>query len=60
MIEAGARDHRFPIEATRVAFSRLAPVWEAYGAVPPELVVTDGGHAFRAGHSLQAFVEHLG
>ena len=60
VIEAGAQDHIFPIEATRAAFSRLAPAWEAHGAVPPELVVTDGGHAFRAGRSLEAFLEHLG
>ena len=60
VIEAGAQDHIFPIEATRAAFSRLGPVWEAYGAALPELVVTDGGHAFRAERSLEAFLEHLG
>jgi len=59
VIEAGERDHIFPISATREAFSRLPPVWEAQGAVPPELVVTPGGHAFRAERSLEALLEHL-
>ena len=59
VIEAGERDHTFPIEATRAAFARLGPAWEEHGAVPPELVVTDGGHTFRAERSLDAFLEHL-
>jgi dienelactone hydrolase len=59
VIEAGERDHIFPIVATREAFAQLGPVWEAHGARPPELVVTDGGHAFRAERSLEALVEHL-
>ena len=59
VIEAGERDHIFPIAATRESFARLAPVWDALGATPPELVVTDGGHAFRAERSLDALVEHL-
>lgn len=59
VIEAGERDHIFPIAATREAFAQLGPVWEAQGAVPPELVVTPGGHAFRAEHSLEALREHL-
>lgn len=59
VIEAGARDRIFPIAATREAFAQLRPVWEAHGAVPPELVVTSGGHAFRAERSLEALCEHL-
>ena len=59
VIEAGERDPLFPIIATREAFSLLPPVWEARGAVPPELVVTPGGHAFRAERSLEALCEHL-
>ena len=60
VIEAGERDHIFPISATRAAFARLAPAWEARGAVPPELVVTPGGHAFRAERSLEVLRERLG
>lgn len=59
VLEAGERDHIFPIEATRASFAQLAPVWEAHDATPPELVVTDGGHAFRAERSLEALVEVL-
>lgn len=59
VIEAGERDRIFPIAATREAFAQLRPVWEAHGAVPPELVVTPGGHAFRAERSLEALCEHL-
>ena len=59
ILEAGEQDHIFPIAATRDSFAQLAPAWEAHGAVPPELVVTDGGHAFRAGRSLDALVEAL-
>ncbi|MEJ6541678.1 dienelactone hydrolase family protein [Brachybacterium paraconglomeratum] len=59
VIEAGERDPLFPITATREAFSLLPPVWEARGAVPPELVVTPGGHAFRAERSLDALLERL-
>jgi dienelactone hydrolase len=59
VIEAGERDHIFPIAATREAFAQLGPVWEAHGATPPELVVTPGGHAFRAERSLDALLERL-
>ncbi|MGO1227082.1 dienelactone hydrolase family protein [Brachybacterium sp. AOP42-C2-15] len=59
ILEAGERDHIFPIAATRESFALLAPAWEAHGAVPPELVVTDGGHAFRAERSLDALVQAL-
>ncbi|WP_157235915.1 acetylxylan esterase [Brachybacterium sp. P6-10-X1] len=59
ILEAGERDHIFPIGATRASFVQLAPAWETHGAVPPELVVTDGGHAFRAERSLQALAERL-
>ena len=59
VIEAGERDHIFPIAATREAFAQLGPVWEAHGAVPPELVVTPDGHAFRAERSLEALIERL-
>lgn len=59
ILEAGELDHIFPIEATRAAFARLEGVWEEHGATPPELVVTDGGHAFRAERSLDALVERL-
>lgn len=59
VIEAGERDPLFPITATREAFAQLGPVWETQGAVPPELVVTPGGHAFRAERSLDALLERL-
>lgn len=59
VIEAGERDHIFPIAATREAFAQLGPVWEALDALPPELVVTPGGHTFRAERSLEALREHL-
>lgn len=59
VIEAGERDHIFPIAATREAFARLGPVWEAQGAVPPELVLHEGGHEFRAERSLEALRERL-
>lgn len=59
VLEAGERDPIFPIAATRASFARLAGVWEEHGAVPPELVVTDGGHAFRADRSLDALVERI-
>ncbi|MGP5265599.1 hypothetical protein ACTXLV_01355 [Brachybacterium alimentarium] len=60
VLEAGERDHIFPIEATRRSFAQLAPVWEAMGAPAPELVVTDAGHAFRAERSLEVLVQRLG
>lgn len=60
VLEAGQQDRIFPIEATRAAHSLLAPVWEAHGEPGPELVVTDGGHAFRAERSLEALRERLG
>ena len=59
VIEAGERDPIFPIAATREAFAQLGPMWEAHGAMPPELVVTPGGHAFRAERSLEALRERL-
>lgn len=59
VLEAGEDDHLFPIRATRDAHARLAPTWEAHGARVPELVVTDGGHAFRAERSLDALRELL-
>lgn len=60
VLEAGEQDRIFPIAATRAAHSLLAPVWEAHGEPGPELVVTDGGHAFRAERSLEALRERLG
>ena len=59
ILEAGERDHIFPIAATRESFARLAPVWEALGARPPELVVTDRGHAFEGERSREALGEAL-
>ena len=59
ILEAGERDHIFPVAATRDSFARSAPAWEALGAPPPELVVTDAGHSFRAERSLEALVEAL-
>lgn len=60
VIEAGEKDHIFPIAATRESFARLAPVWETGGATPPELVVTDAGHAFRGERSVGTLLAHLG
>lgn len=59
ILEAGERDPIFPIDATRAAFAQLGPVWEAHGAAPPQLVVTDGAHAFRAEASLDALLRRL-
>lgn len=59
ILEAGERDHLFPVAATRAAFTQLPPVWEALDAPVPELVVTDGGHTFRAERSLEALVQRL-
>ena len=59
ILEAGERDHIFPIAATRESFARLAPVWEALGARPPELVVTERGHAFVGERSREALGEAL-
>ena len=59
VLEAGEKDPIFPIAATRDSFARSAPAWEALGAPPPELVVTDAGHSFRAERSLEALVEAL-
>lgn len=59
VIEAGEQDHIFPIDATRASFARLAPAWETHGAIPPELVVTPGGHQFRAERSLEEFAQRL-
>src|SRR5699024_7370114 len=59
VLEASERDHIFPIAATRASFERLPPVWEASDAPVPELVVTGGGHAFRAERSLEALVQQL-
>ncbi|WP_193103585.1 dienelactone hydrolase family protein [Brachybacterium sp. FME24] len=59
ILEAGEQDHIFPIEATRASFAMLPPVWEALGATPPELVVTDAGHAFRAERSLDVLTQRM-
>lgn len=59
VLEAGEQDHIFPIDATREAFAQLAPAWEAHGAIPPGLIVTPGGHQFRAGQSLEEFAQRL-
>lgn len=59
ILEAGERDPIFPIDATRGAFAQLGPVWEAQAAAPPQLVVTDDGHAFRAEASLDALLQRL-
>lgn len=59
VIEAGEQDHIFPIAATRESFGSLAPVWEATGGPAPQLVVEDGGHAFRAGRSLELLVARV-
>ncbi|WP_422115833.1 dienelactone hydrolase family protein [Brachybacterium sp. UNK5269] len=59
LLEAGERDPIFPIEATRAAFAQLGPAWEEQGGAPPELVVTDGAHAFRAEASLDALLQRL-
>lgn len=59
ILETGERDPIFPIAATRAAYTQLPPVWEALDAPVPELVVTDGGHTFRAERSLEALVQRL-
>ncbi|MFC7374981.1 dienelactone hydrolase family protein [Brachybacterium sp. GCM10030268] len=59
VLEAGEHDPIFPIEATRASFAQLPPVWQALDAAPPELVVTDGGHAFRGERSVELLAERL-
>lgn len=59
VLEAGERDPIFPIAATREAHRALGPVWEAWHAPAPELVVTEGGHAFRAERSLELLAARL-
>lgn len=59
IIEHGERDHIFPIDATREAFSRLPAVWAEHDAQPPELVVTDDGHSFHAERSLTLLRERM-
>lgn len=60
ILETGERDHIFPVHATIAAHERLAPAWTEHGAAAPELVITDGGHGFRAERSLVALCEWLG
>lgn len=59
ILEAGEQDHLFPIAATRAAFEQLAPAWEELEGLAPELLIEDGGHAFRAERSLEALVRQL-
>lgn len=59
VIEAGEQDPIFPIGATREAFAALGPVWEATGGPAPQLVVEEGGHAFRGARSLELLAARL-
>lgn len=59
VIEAGEQDPIFPIRATREAFAALATAWEATGGPAPQLVVEEGGHAFRGARSLELLAARL-
>ncbi len=60
IIEAGARDPIFPIEATRIAHAELVPLWQSADAVPPALIVTDRGHEFVADEAIERLAAIIG
>ncbi|HEY5978065.1 MAG TPA: acetylxylan esterase [Microlunatus sp.] len=48
IIEAGRQDPIFPIGATEATYAELGDVWRGLGVAPPDLVITDAAHQFRA------------
>lgn len=59
IIEAGRQDPIFPIAATESTYADLADVWHGLGAEPPDLVITDAGHQFRADDAITLLQRHL-
>jgi hypothetical protein len=59
VIEAGRQDPIFPIGATETAYAELVDVWRGLAAEPPELVITDAGHQFRADEAIALLRRHL-
>ena len=59
IIEAGRQDPIFPIAATESTYAELADVWRGLGAEPPDLVITDAGHQFRADDAITLLRRHL-
>ena len=59
IIEAGRQDPIFPISATEATYAELVDVWRGVGAEPPDLVITDAGHQFRADEAIALLRRHL-
>jgi pimeloyl-ACP methyl ester carboxylesterase len=59
VIEAGRQDPIFPTGATETAYAELVDVWRGLAAEPPELVITDRGHQFRADEAIALLRRHL-
>ena len=59
IIEAGRQDPIFPIRATEATYAELVDVWRGLGAEPPDLVITDAGHQFRADDAIALLRHHL-
>ena len=59
IIEAGRQDPIFPIGATEAAYAELVDVWRSLGTEPPDLVITDAGHQFRADEAIALLRRHL-
>ena len=59
IIEAGRQDPIFPISATEATYAELVEVWRGLGAVPPDLVITDAGHQFRADEAIALLQRQL-
>ena len=59
IIEAGRTDPIFPVAATETTHAELVSVWRGLDATPPDLVITDAGHQFRADEAIALLREHL-
>ncbi len=59
IIEAGRNDPIFPVGAAETTHAELVEVWRGLGADPPDLVITDAGHQFRADDAIALLRRHL-
>jgi pimeloyl-ACP methyl ester carboxylesterase len=59
IIEAGRQDPIFPIAATEATYAELVDVWRGLDAIPPDLVITDAAHQFRADDAIALLRHHL-
>lgn len=59
IIEAGRNDPIFPIAATEATHAELTDVWLGLGVDPPDLVITDAAHQFRADDAIALLRQHL-